>query len=55
VKYLRNNGIYYIGTGVSGGEDGARHGPSLMPGGSAEAWSVVAFSRVDFFFNVHQH
>ncbi len=34
-------GLRYIGTGVSGGEEGARHGPSLMPGGTAEAWPHV--------------
>lgn len=38
---LRTKGIYYIGTGVSGGEEGARHGPSIMPGGSPEAWPAV--------------
>ena len=31
----------YIGTGVSGGEEGARHGPSIMPGGSPDAWPHV--------------
>ena len=34
-------GLYYIGCGVSGGEEGALHGPSLMPGGSKEAWEHV--------------
>jgi 6-phosphogluconate dehydrogenase len=34
-------GLRYVGTGVSGGEEGARHGPSLMPGGSPEAWPFV--------------
>lgn len=38
---LAAKGLYYIGTGVSGGEDGARHGPSIMPGGSPEAWPHV--------------
>lgn len=38
---LRAIGIRYIGTGVSGGEEGARHGPSLMPGGNAEAWPHI--------------
>lgn len=37
-KCLREKGLYYIGCGVSGGEEGARYGPSLMPGGSKEAW-----------------
>ncbi len=40
-KYLEEKGILYIGTGVSGGEEGARHGPSIMPGGSPEAWPMV--------------
>ena len=40
-KYLESKGILYIGTGVSGGEEGALHGPSLMPGGSPEAWQHV--------------
>ena len=40
-KYVESKGLYYIGTGVSGGEEGARHGPSIMPGGSAEAWPHV--------------
>jgi 6-phosphogluconate dehydrogenase len=35
---VESRGMYYIGTGVSGGEEGARHGPSIMPGGSPEAW-----------------
>ncbi len=34
-------GLHYVGTGVSGGEEGARHGPSIMPGGSAAAWPHV--------------
>ncbi|CAF4602495.1 unnamed protein product [Rotaria socialis] len=38
---LENKGFLYIGTGVSGGEDGARYGPSLMPGGSEKAWEHV--------------
>ena len=40
-KYLEAKGLLYIGTGVSGGEEGARHGPSLMPGGSPQAWPLV--------------
>jgi 6-phosphogluconate dehydrogenase len=35
---LEKIGFLYIGTGVSGGEEGARYGPSLMPGGTVEAW-----------------
>ena len=38
---LKNKGIYFIGTGISGGEEGARHGPSIMPGGHPEAWPYV--------------
>ncbi len=40
-KYLASKGLLYIGTGVSGGEEGARFGPSMMPGGSPEAWPLV--------------
>ena len=39
IKELQSQGILYLGTGVSGGEEGARHGPSIMPGGSAGAWN----------------
>ena len=38
-KELTAKGLCFIGSGVSGGEEGARFGPSLMPGGSKEAWS----------------
>jgi 6-phosphogluconate dehydrogenase len=41
VKYVESKGLYYIGTGVSGGEEGARRGPSIMPGGSPAAWPHV--------------
>ncbi len=41
VKELKEKGILYIGTGVSGGEEGARFGPSIMPGGDPEAWPAV--------------
>ncbi|MBM3838437.1 MAG: decarboxylating NADP(+)-dependent phosphogluconate dehydrogenase [Verrucomicrobia bacterium] len=41
VKYLQVKGLLYIGTGVSGGEEGARRGPSIMPGGSPAAWPHV--------------
>ncbi|RKX72917.1 MAG: phosphogluconate dehydrogenase (NADP(+)-dependent, decarboxylating) [Spirochaetes bacterium] len=40
-KELDKEGILFIGTGVSGGEEGARHGPSLMPGGNPGAWPLV--------------
>ncbi|MBN1576920.1 MAG: decarboxylating NADP(+)-dependent phosphogluconate dehydrogenase [Chitinispirillaceae bacterium] len=40
-KYLEGKGFFYIGTGVSGGEEGARMGPSMMPGGSPKAWPLV--------------
>ena len=38
---LREKGFLYVGTGVSGGEEGARYGPSLMPGGHSEAWPLI--------------
>ncbi len=41
MKYVESKGLLYIGTGVSGGEEGARHGPSIMPGGSPAAWPHV--------------
>src|SRR5580765_5776073 len=41
VKYVESKGLLYIGTGVSGGEEGARNGPSIMPGGSPAAWPHV--------------
>ena len=41
VKYLESKGLLFIGTGVSGGEEGALLGPSIMPGGSKEAWPAV--------------
>ena len=40
-KYVESKGLLYVGSGVSGGEDGARHGPSIMPGGSPAAWPHV--------------
>ncbi|EFE41176.1 hypothetical protein TRV_04125 [Trichophyton verrucosum HKI 0517] len=40
-KYLAEKGIRFVGTGVSGGEEGARYGPSLMPGGNEEAWPFI--------------
>ncbi len=40
-KDLESKGLLFIGTGVSGGEEGARIGPSLMPGGSLKAWPLV--------------
>ncbi|HEX2921164.1 MAG TPA: decarboxylating NADP(+)-dependent phosphogluconate dehydrogenase [Bacteroidales bacterium] len=39
--YVESKGLLYIGTGVSGGEEGALLGPSIMPGGSKEAWPYV--------------
>ncbi|HPI37630.1 MAG TPA: decarboxylating NADP(+)-dependent phosphogluconate dehydrogenase [Ignavibacteriaceae bacterium] len=41
VKYVESKGLLYIGTGVSGGEEGALLGPSIMPGGSAKAWESI--------------
>ncbi len=39
--YVESKGLLYIGTGVSGGEEGALRGPSIMPGGSKPAWELV--------------
>ena len=40
-KELEERGLLFVGSGVSGGEEGARHGPSIMPGGSPAAWPLV--------------
>ncbi|KAI9097303.1 6-phosphogluconate dehydrogenase [Phlyctochytrium arcticum] len=40
-KYLQDKGFLFVGSGVSGGEEGARYGPSLMPGGTPEAWPLI--------------
>ncbi|KAF7972687.1 hypothetical protein HWV62_30332 [Athelia sp. TMB] len=40
-KELEAKGFLFVGSGVSGGEEGARHGPSLMPGGSTAAWPAI--------------
>ncbi|MDD9866927.1 MAG: decarboxylating NADP(+)-dependent phosphogluconate dehydrogenase, partial [Verrucomicrobiales bacterium] len=40
-EYLKARGLLFIGTGVSGGEEGARRGPSIMPGGHPDAWPHV--------------
>ncbi|MBQ6326377.1 MAG: NADP-dependent phosphogluconate dehydrogenase, partial [Clostridia bacterium] len=39
--YVESKGLLYVGTGVSGGEEGALKGPSMMPGGSKGAWPFV--------------
>ena len=41
-KDLEARGIHFVGCGVSGGEEGALKGPSLMPGGSRESWEIIA-------------
>ncbi|MFW5986225.1 MAG: NAD(P)-binding domain-containing protein, partial [Halanaerobiales bacterium] len=46
-QMLEEKGIRYLGTGVSGGEYGALHGPSIMPGGSKEAYEEVEEILVD--------
>lgn len=48
VKYAESKGFLYVGTGISGGEEGALKGPSIMPGGSAEAWPHIK----DIFRNI---
>lgn len=40
-KELESQGFLFVGSGVSGGEEGARYGPSLMPGGSPQAWPHI--------------
>jgi 6-phosphogluconate dehydrogenase len=40
-EYIESKGLLFAGVGVSGGEEGARHGPSIMPGGSPEAWPHI--------------
>lgn len=39
--FLEAKGLKYMGVGISGGEEGALHGPSIMPGGTAEAWEMI--------------
>jgi 6-phosphogluconate dehydrogenase len=41
-KTLTDKGFHFLGMGVSGGEEGALKGPSLVPGGSKDAWEIVA-------------
>src|ERR1700730_16787142 len=41
-KDLEGKGIHFVGMGVSGGEEGALKGPSLMPGGPRESWEIIA-------------
>ncbi len=41
INYLNNKKILYVGTGISGGETGARFGPSMMPSGNVEAWTEI--------------
>ncbi len=40
-EFVESKGLLYVGTGVSGGEEGALKGPSMMPGGSGAAWPLV--------------
>ena len=40
-KYIEDKGFLYVGTGVSGGEEGALRGPAIMPGGSPQAWPPI--------------
>ena len=41
MKELKEKGILFVGSGISGGEEGARHGPSIMPGGEPSAWPQI--------------
>lgn len=40
-QYLKTKGLHFVGAGVSGGEEGARYGPSMMPGGDEAAWAPI--------------
>jgi 6-phosphogluconate dehydrogenase len=40
-RTLKEKGILFVGAGISGGEEGARHGPSIMPGGNPDAWPLI--------------
>lgn len=40
-EYLKEKGFLFVGAGISGGEEGARHGPSMMPGGDKRAWPLI--------------
>ena len=42
IKHLKDHSMHFIGSGISGGEEGARFGPSIMPGGNAESYKEVA-------------
>jgi 6-phosphogluconate dehydrogenase len=50
---LSEKGLLFVGSGVSGGEEGARYGPSLMPGGNPEAWPHLRpiFQVKNYFLN----
>lgn len=41
VAQLKRQGIVFLGVGISGGEEGARHGPSIMPGGNIDGWQEI--------------
>ena len=45
---LRQRGVYFVGCGISGGEEGALNGPAIMPGGAKEAWPLIEpiFTRI---------
>jgi 6-phosphogluconate dehydrogenase len=51
IALLKEKGVLFIGAGISGGEDGARRGPSIMPGGCSEAWPHVK----DIFQSISAH
>jgi 6-phosphogluconate dehydrogenase len=48
LQRFEGRGLHFVGCGVSGGEEGALKGPSLMPGGSRESWEIIApiFTRI---------
>jgi 6-phosphogluconate dehydrogenase len=61
-KTLAQKGLLFVGSGVSGGEEGARYGPSLMPGGNPKAWphikdifqvSIVLLKILKYCLSIH--
>jgi 6-phosphogluconate dehydrogenase len=52
-KYLAQKGIRFVGSGVSGGEEGARYGPSIMPGGNEEAWPYIKVRWSQTLYRAH--
>lgn len=60
-KTLAQKGLLFVGSGVSGGEEGARYGPSLMPGGNPKAWPnlksifQVSILKLLFYYGAYEN